>query len=148
MRHWFRKFVLYLTLVYAYAWLLDAYILIYSLSYFYAVETTMTWYVVFYGWKSEVYELLGVYSEYVLGFSGAAYQSYSTWMQAEEDYVTLLSSEQRLKGRRCHMESRTCPKHVVLERLGDISAVCSHCCLMVQVHVTYMFVALEVWTKI
>jgi hypothetical protein len=45
-------------------------------------------------------------------------------------------------------EARTCHKHVVLERLGDISEVCSHCCLMVQDHVTCMFVVVEVWTEI
>jgi hypothetical protein len=46
------------------------------------------------------------------------------------------------------MKSRTCHKQVVLEILDDISVICSHCCLMVQVHVTCMFVAVEVWTKI
>jgi hypothetical protein len=32
---------------------------------------------------------------------------------------------------------------MVLERLSDISAVCSHCCLMVSDHVTCMFDADE-----
>jgi hypothetical protein len=34
-----------------------------------------------------------------------------------------------------------------LERLGDISAVCSHCDLMVQHHVNCMFVVAELWTE-
>jgi viroplasmin and RNaseH domain-containing protein len=49
-------------------------------SYFYAVEATMTWYVVFCGRKPEVYESWGVCSDYVIGFSGAAFQSYSIRM--------------------------------------------------------------------
>jgi hypothetical protein len=57
-------------------------------------------------------------------------------------------SEQRSKGITYRMEFKTCRKQVVLERLGDISAVCSHCCLMVQVHVPCMFVVVEAWTKI
>jgi hypothetical protein len=36
---------------------------------------------------------------------------------------------------------------VILERLGDISAVCSHCGLMIQDHVTYMLVVVELWTE-
>jgi hypothetical protein len=36
------------------------------------------------------------------------------------------------------MKARICYKHVVLERLDDISAICSHCCLMVQDHETYI----------
>jgi ribonuclease HI len=47
------------------------------------VETTMSWYVVFQGRKPGVYESWGIYSEYVVGFSGVAFQSYSTMMQAE-----------------------------------------------------------------
>jgi hypothetical protein len=31
----------------------------------------------------------------------------------------------------------------MLERLGDINAVCSHCCLIVQDYVTCMFVVVE-----
>jgi hypothetical protein len=34
---------------------------------------------------------------------------------------------------------------VVLERLSDISVVCSQCCLMVQDHVTCMFMLVELW---
>jgi viroplasmin and RNaseH domain-containing protein len=33
----------------------------------------MTWYVVFHGRKPGVYDLWGVCSEYVLGFSGATF---------------------------------------------------------------------------
>jgi hypothetical protein len=36
---------------------------------------------------------------------------------------------------------------VILERLGDISKVYSHCCLMVLDHVTCMFNAIEVWIE-
>jgi hypothetical protein len=54
------------------------YILTYFLSYLHVVETTMKWYVVFHGRKSGVYDSWRVCSEYILGFSGAAYQSYST----------------------------------------------------------------------
>jgi hypothetical protein len=36
---------------------------------------------------------------------------------------------------------------VVLERLGDISAVCSHCCFIVQDHVICMFLVIDVWTE-
>jgi ribonuclease HI len=53
----------------------------------------MAWYIVFRGRKPGVYESWGVYSEYILGFSGAAYQSYSTTMQAEEAYVAFLKHE-------------------------------------------------------
>jgi hypothetical protein len=35
----------------------------------------------------------------------------------------------------------------MLERLGDISAVYSHCCLMVQDNVSCMFVVVELWTE-
>jgi hypothetical protein len=34
-----------------------------------------------------------------------------------------------------------------VERLDDISAFCSHCCLMVQDHVTCMFMVIELWTE-
>jgi viroplasmin and RNaseH domain-containing protein len=40
----------------------------------------MVWYVVFYDRKSGVYDSWRVYSEYVVGISGAAFQSYSTRM--------------------------------------------------------------------
>jgi hypothetical protein len=36
---------------------------------------------------------------------------------------------------------------MVLERLGDISAVCSHCCFIVLDHVSCMFEAVELWTE-
>jgi hypothetical protein len=36
---------------------------------------------------------------------------------------------------------------VVFERLGDNSAVCSHCCFMLSDHVSCMFEAVELWTK-
>jgi hypothetical protein len=36
---------------------------------------------------------------------------------------------------------------MMLERLGDISAVCSHYCLMVQDHMSFMFMTVELWTK-
>jgi viroplasmin and RNaseH domain-containing protein len=38
------------------------------------------WYVVFHGRKTGVYESWGVCSKYIVGFSGAALQSYSTRM--------------------------------------------------------------------
>jgi viroplasmin and RNaseH domain-containing protein len=44
----------------------------------------------FRGQKPRVYDSWGVWSEYVLGFNGAAYQSYSTRMQAEEAYTAFL----------------------------------------------------------
>jgi viroplasmin and RNaseH domain-containing protein len=50
----------------------------------------MAWYVVFHGRKSGVYESWKVCSEYVIGFSGAAFQSYSTRMQADEAYEAFL----------------------------------------------------------
>jgi viroplasmin and RNaseH domain-containing protein len=34
------------------------------------VGSTMTWYVVFCGWRPGVYESWGVCSDYILGFSG------------------------------------------------------------------------------
>jgi ribonuclease HI len=48
----------------------------------------MAWYVVFCGQKPGVYASWGVCSEYVVGFSGATYQSYSTRMQAEQGYAS------------------------------------------------------------
>jgi hypothetical protein len=41
-------------------------------------------------------------------------------------------------------KGRTC---LVLERLDDISAVCSHCGIMVQDYVTCMFMVVELWTE-
>jgi hypothetical protein len=94
MWYWFRKFVSYATLVYTYySWLPYRHILTYSLYYLHIVETTMPWYVVFHSRKPEVYASWRVCSEYVLGFSGPAYQSYSTRMQAEEAYVVFLEHE-------------------------------------------------------
>jgi viroplasmin and RNaseH domain-containing protein len=62
----------------------------YCSFYILVVETTMMWYVVFYGRKSEVYELWAICSEYVVGFRCATFQSYSTRMQAEEVYQAFL----------------------------------------------------------
>jgi hypothetical protein len=45
------------------------------------------------------------------------------------------------------LSHRTCHKQVMLERLGDISVVYSHCCLMIQDHVTCIFMVVEVWTE-
>jgi viroplasmin and RNaseH domain-containing protein len=64
--------------------------LAYCSSYILDVETTMTWYVVFRDRKPKVYELCAVCSEYVVGFNGTAFQSYSTRMQADEAYQTFL----------------------------------------------------------
>jgi viroplasmin and RNaseH domain-containing protein len=50
----------------------------------------MVWYIVFHGRKSGVYESWAACSEYVVGFSAAAFQSYSTRMQAEEPHQTFL----------------------------------------------------------
>jgi viroplasmin and RNaseH domain-containing protein len=50
----------------------------------------MAWYIVFHGRKHGVYESWTVYSEYVVGFSGAIFQSYSIRMQAEEYYQAFL----------------------------------------------------------
>jgi viroplasmin and RNaseH domain-containing protein len=50
----------------------------------------MPWYVVFRGRKAGVYDSWEVYSEYVVGISGAVFQSYSIRMQAEEAYVAFL----------------------------------------------------------
>jgi viroplasmin and RNaseH domain-containing protein len=50
----------------------------------------MAWYVVFHSRKPEVYKLWGVCSEYVIDFSGAAFQSYSARMQTEEAYQAFL----------------------------------------------------------
>jgi viroplasmin and RNaseH domain-containing protein len=61
------------------------------------VETTMTWYVVFDDQKSRVYDSWGVCSEYIVGFSGVAFQSYSTRMQAEETYVAFLDHRNKLR---------------------------------------------------
>jgi viroplasmin and RNaseH domain-containing protein len=57
----------------------------------------MACYVVFRGRKPGVYDSWGVYSEYVIGFSGAAFQSYSTRMQAEEAYVVFIEHQNELQ---------------------------------------------------
>jgi hypothetical protein len=59
-------------------------------SYILAVETTMAWHIVFRGWKSRVYESRVVCSEYVVGFSCVAFQSYSIRMQSDEAYQAFL----------------------------------------------------------
>jgi viroplasmin and RNaseH domain-containing protein len=56
----------------------------------------MTWYVVFYGQKPRVYDSWGVYNEYVIGFSGAAFQRYSTRTRAEEAYIAFLDHQDEL----------------------------------------------------
>jgi viroplasmin and RNaseH domain-containing protein len=50
----------------------------------------MARYVVFHGRKPGVYESWGVGSEYVVDFSGAAFQNYSIRIQAEEAYEAFL----------------------------------------------------------
>jgi ribonuclease HI len=55
----------------------------------------MTWYVVFHGRKPEVYDSWGVCSEYVLGFSGVAYRSYFTRLEAEEAYDAFLKQQNK-----------------------------------------------------
>jgi viroplasmin and RNaseH domain-containing protein len=52
---------------------------------------------VFHGCKPGVYDLWGVCSEYVVDFSGAAFQTYSTRMQAEEAYVSFLDHQNELQ---------------------------------------------------
>jgi viroplasmin and RNaseH domain-containing protein len=50
----------------------------------------MTYYVMFRDLKPGVYDSWGVYSEYILSFSGAAYQSYFTRLEVEEAYAVFL----------------------------------------------------------
>jgi viroplasmin and RNaseH domain-containing protein len=57
----------------------------------------MTWYVVFHGRKPKVYDSWGVCSEYVVDFSGATFQSYSTSMQTDEAYVAFLDHQDELQ---------------------------------------------------
>jgi hypothetical protein len=52
---------------------------------------------VFRGRKPKVYDSLGVYSEYVVGFSGATFQSYSIRMQVKEAYVAFLDHQDELR---------------------------------------------------
>jgi viroplasmin and RNaseH domain-containing protein len=56
----------------------------------------MMWYVVFHGRKPGAYDSWGVCNEYVVGFSGAAFQSYSTRMRDEEVYVAFLEHQNKL----------------------------------------------------
>jgi viroplasmin and RNaseH domain-containing protein len=62
----------------------------YCSSYILAVEITIAWFVVFRGRNPGIYESWTVCSEYVIGFIGATFQSYSTRMQAEEAYQAFL----------------------------------------------------------
>jgi hypothetical protein len=62
----------------------------YCSSYFHAVETTMTWYVMFRGRKPRVYESWWVCSEYIVCFSCATFQSYLTRMHVEKAYEAFL----------------------------------------------------------
>jgi ribonuclease HI len=57
----------------------------------------MAWFVVFRGRKPGVYDTWGVCSEYVVGFSGATFQCYSTRMHAEEAYVAFLDHQNELQ---------------------------------------------------
>jgi viroplasmin and RNaseH domain-containing protein len=50
----------------------------------------MVWYTVFRSQKPGVYESWGVCSEYIVDFSGVAFQSYWTMMQIEEVYQAFL----------------------------------------------------------
>jgi viroplasmin and RNaseH domain-containing protein len=56
----------------------------------------MVWYIMFYGRKPGVYDSWGVYSEYVVDFSPAIFQSYSTRMHAEKAYVIFLDHQDEL----------------------------------------------------
>jgi hypothetical protein len=47
--------------------------------------------------KPKVYDSLGVYSEYVIGFSGATFQNYSIRMQVKEAYVAFLDHQDELR---------------------------------------------------
>jgi viroplasmin and RNaseH domain-containing protein len=52
---------------------------------------------VFHGRKPRVYDPWEVSSVYVVGFSGAAFHSYSTRMQLEEAYVAFLDHQNELQ---------------------------------------------------
>jgi viroplasmin and RNaseH domain-containing protein len=56
----------------------------------------MVWYVVFHGRKPGVYDSWGVCSEYIVGFSGTAFQSYLTRMHAEEAYLAFLEHQNKV----------------------------------------------------
>jgi viroplasmin and RNaseH domain-containing protein len=55
----------------------------------------MMWYVMFHGQKPGVYDSCSVCSEFVLGFSGAAYQSYLTRMEVEKAYIAFLEHQNK-----------------------------------------------------
>jgi viroplasmin and RNaseH domain-containing protein len=74
-------------------------------------EIAMAWYVVFHGWKPRVYESWGVCSEYIVGFSGTVFQSYSTRMQDEEAYQSFLEHIAQ-KGE--HVSTKWCQKDWVI----------------------------------
>jgi viroplasmin and RNaseH domain-containing protein len=57
----------------------------------------MTWYVVFCGRKTKIYDSWGVCSEYVVGFSGVIFQSYSTRMHDEEAYIAFFDHQNKLR---------------------------------------------------
>jgi viroplasmin and RNaseH domain-containing protein len=52
---------------------------------------------VFHDRKPRVYDSWGVCSEYVVGFNGATFQSYSTRMQVEEAFVAFLEHQIELQ---------------------------------------------------
>jgi hypothetical protein len=85
--------------------------LTYCSSYIFTVETTMMWYIMFCGRKHGVYESWAIYSEYVVGFSGATFQSYSTRMQAKEVYQAFLKHTVE-KGE--HVSNKWCWKYYVI----------------------------------
>jgi viroplasmin and RNaseH domain-containing protein len=66
---------------------------------------------VFRGQKPEVYELWGVYTGYVVGFSGDAFQNYSTRMQAEEAYQAFL---EHITEKEEHISNKWCWKDYVI----------------------------------
>jgi viroplasmin and RNaseH domain-containing protein len=57
----------------------------------------MAWYVVFRDQKSRVHDSWGVCSKYVVGFSGATFQSYSTRKQVDEAYIPFLDHQNELR---------------------------------------------------
>jgi viroplasmin and RNaseH domain-containing protein len=71
----------------------------------------MAWYIVFRGRKPRVYKLWAVCSEYVIDFSGAVFQSYSTMMQDEEAYQAFLEHVAE-KGE--HISNKWCWKDWVI----------------------------------
>jgi viroplasmin and RNaseH domain-containing protein len=65
---------------------------------------------VFRGQKTGVYDPWGVCSEYVVSFSGVAFQSYSTRMQAEEAYVAFLHQNEVQKSKQVAQKARDVAK--------------------------------------